>query len=415
MLEKDTKLAGLYKRTGRTGTTWVVKARQKGIDRVVTITLGRADVLTPAQARSAAKQQLAALSAGQNPNETRKRKAEAQQQLKITLGEALDEYLQLRQLRPSTLKSYRQVIQRAFADWLDKPLNVITRREVLSRYQLIQKRITKTSKWSKQANPKGLAEAQKAMRYLSAVMNSYVGDRYMGEPLLPEGNPVLVLKEKRARATLKPRDCFLGDEERQNLFGFLSEVHHPEYSGPVKAAQADFVLLLLVTGLRINEARTLRWEDVGEETFTVRETKNKTDHTLPITRLVRLVFDNNANESEFVFPGRGGTKAASMDGVVDLVASQSGLEFTAHDLRRTAATVAAEHGFNHDQIAKLLNHAKGSVTDRYIQRTATALLPIMQAIEDDIVRPWDASPIHSTHDADTDATNVVSFPVAEKA
>ena len=390
MLEKDTKLAGLYKRTGRTGTTWVVKARQKGIDRVVTITLGRADVLTPAQARSAAKQQLAALSAGQNPNETRKRKAEARSQLGITLGDALEEYLQLRQLKPSTIKSYRQVMQRAFRDWLIKPLSGISRRDVLNRYQLIQNRVVETSKWSKQANPKGLAEAQKAMRYLSAIMNSYVGDRYLGEPLLPEGNPVLVLKEKRARATLKPRDRFLSDEERQNLFSFLSEVHHPEYNGPVKPVQADFVLLLLVTGLRINEARTLMWIDVGEETFTVRETKNKTDHTLPITRLVRLVFDNNANETEYVFPGRDGMKAASMDGVVDLVASQSGLEFTAHDLRRTAATVAAEHGFNHDQIAKLLNHAKGSVTDRYIQRTATALLPIMQAIEDDIVKPWEA-------------------------
>ena len=250
------------------------------------------------------------------------------------------------------------------------------------------------------------------MRYLSAIMNSYVGDRYMGEQLSPEGNPVLVLKEKRARATLKPRDRFLGDEERQNLFGFLSEVHHPEYKGPVKAAQADFVLLLLVTGLRINEARTLMWTNIVDETFTVRETKNKTDHTLPITRLVRLVFDNNANETAFVFPGRDRKKAASMDGVVDLVAAQSGLEFTAHDLRRTAATVAAEHGFNHDQIAKLLNHANGSVTDRYIQRTATALLPIMQAIEDDIVRSWDASTTHTAHHVV--ASNVMSFPMAGK-
>ena len=74
MLEKDTKLAGLYKRTGSTCSTWVVKARQKSTGRVVTLTLARTDVLTPVQARAAAKQHLASLSAGENPNETRKRK-----------------------------------------------------------------------------------------------------------------------------------------------------------------------------------------------------------------------------------------------------------------------------------------------------------------------------------------------------
>jgi integrase len=131
------------------------------------------------------------------------------------------------------------------------------------------------------------------------------------------------------------------------------------------------------------------------------------------------VFDDNKNDTEFVFPGRGGLKPASMDGVVELVSSKSGIDFTAHDLRRTAATVAAKHGFSHDQIAKLLNHAKGSVTDRYVQRTATALLPIMQAIEDDIVRPWEASDYNpaesSTGSADDRADNVVTFPVAGKS
>jgi integrase len=409
MLKRDTKLPGLYLRERKSGSVWIVKAKQHGSRSVVTVTLGRTDVLTPAQARSDAKQALAALGKGENPNTIRKRKAEAKQHLGITLGKALEEYLSLRQLKPSTVKSYRQVMQRAFGDWMAKPISALTRRDVLTRYDTIQRRIAKSSKWSSQANPKGLADAQKAMRYLSALMTSYLGDRYLGERLLPDGNPVLVLKEKRARASLKPRERFLNGEQRQLVFQCLEEIHNEQYRGSVKKTHADFVLLLLVTGLRINEARTLKWCDVGEETFTVRETKNKTDHTLPITRLVRLVLDNQANNTEYVFPGRTGLQPASLDGVVELVSAESGVRFTAHDLRRTAATIAAEHGFNHDQIAKLLNHARGTVTDRYVQRTAAALLPIMQAIEDAIVRPWEAST--EAGKAALEQSNVVPFRV----
>jgi len=408
MLKKDSKLPGLYLRERASGSVWIVKAKLHGSRSVVTVTLGRADVLTPAQARSAAKQHLAALGKGENPNVIRKRKAEAKQHLGITLENALKEYLALRQLRPSTVKSYRQVMKRAFGDWMTKSISTISRRDVLSRYDAIQQRIARSSKWTHQTNPKGLADAQKAMRYLSALMTSYLGDRYMGEPLLPEGNPVLVLKEKRARASLKPRVRFLNDDQRQSLFDFLQQAHQTAFMEPAKQMHTDFVLLLLVTGLRINEARTLRWSDIDANTFIIRETKNKTDHILPITRLVRLVFDNRKNDSEFVFPSRNGLKPASLDGAVESVSAQSGVPFTAHDLRRTAATVAAEHGFSHDQIAKLLNHAKGTVTDRYVQRTATALLPIMQAIEDDIVRSWD-TPTDAS-EAALAQSNVVQFP-----
>ena len=213
---------------------------------------------------------MAALGKGENPNVILKRKAEAKQHLGITLEKALEEYLSLRQLRPSTVKSFRQVMQRAFGDWMTKSISTISRRDVLARYAAIQKRIAKSSKWTQQTNPKGLADAQKAMRYLSALMTSYLGDRYMGEPLLPEGNPVLVLKEKRARASLKPRERFLDDAQRQSLFDFLQQVHNVEYRGSVKQMHADFVLLLLVTGLRINEARSLRWSDIDANTFTTR-------------------------------------------------------------------------------------------------------------------------------------------------
>lgn len=88
-----------------------------------------------------------------------------------------------------------------------------------------------------------------------------------------------------------------------------------------------------------------------------------------------------------------------------------GVNFTAHDLRRTAATIAAEYGFTHDQIAKLLNHKKKGVTDRYVQRTAEAMKPVMQAIEDDILMPIEVDP--DPVRADSRGKNVVQFRKAK--
>ena len=74
-----------------------------------------------------------------------------------------------------------------------------------------------------------------------------------------------------------------------------------------------------------------------------------------------------------------------MDKVIERVSEESGVIFTAHDLRRTAATIASEYGFSRDQISLLLNHSKETVTDRYIQTTSEALLPILQRLEDEIL------------------------------
>ena len=295
--------------------------------------------------------------------------------------------MSLRELKPTTVKSYRQVISRCFKDWLDKPIRQISRKDVLQRYSDIKDGISERAIQPEKANPRGLAEAQKAMRYLSAIMNSYAGDKLNGEPLLPDGNPVEVLRDKRARKTLKPRNRFLEKKERRALFDHLSIVHHREYKGALKPAQADYILMLMITGLRQGEARTLKWSDIDSDTYTVLDTKNNQPHTLPKTEVISSLFERNANDTEWLFPGRNG--AASMDKVIEKASKETGIQFTAHVLRRTAATIAAEHGFTQDQIGRLLNHTSTSVTDRYIQRTTKALLPIVQLIENEILANYE--------------------------
>ncbi|MBT5485041.1 MAG: DUF4102 domain-containing protein [Gammaproteobacteria bacterium] len=183
MFKKDSQLRGLYQRERAAGSVWIVKAKQRGLNKPVTITLGRVDVIPVNKARQMAKEKLSLLAQGINPNQETIQQLATTKALSISLEDALAEYLSLRELKPSTVKSYRQVIARSFDDWWSRPITEITRDDIIKRYKLIKDGISKRAFQPIKANPRGLADAQKAMRYLSAPMNSYSGDKLNGEPL----------------------------------------------------------------------------------------------------------------------------------------------------------------------------------------------------------------------------------------
>ena len=182
MFKKDSQLRGLYQRERAAGSVWIVKAKQRGLNKPVTITLGRVDVIPVNKARQMAKEKLSLLAQGINPNQETIQQLATTKALSISLEDALAEYLSLRELKPSTVKSYRQVIARSFDDWWSRPITEITRDDIIKRYKLIKDGISKRAFQPIKANPRGLADAQKAMRYL-APMNSYSGDKLNGEPL----------------------------------------------------------------------------------------------------------------------------------------------------------------------------------------------------------------------------------------
>jgi integrase len=64
------------------------------------------------------------------------------------------------------------------------------------------------------------------------------------------------------------------------------------------------------------------------------------------------------------------------------VSNHVGFDFTAHDLRRTVATVASELNYDINSIGLVLNHARGTVTSRYIQGDPERLRKILTDIQD---------------------------------
>ena len=414
--QKDKQLSGLYKRKRVGGDVWTVKARQFGANKLRSVVIGRCDVMSAKVARKKAQSVLMMLGEGVNPNDVKKAnivsqiEAEANRKARsLNLQDATEQYNQLKPFKANTLKDQASVLNRNFSDWMKLPLSEITRDMILQRFQVIQKRVSDrrlelNKRWAEEGkeekesvNGHGRGEAQKAFRYLSAIINSFMNDLVDGDPLLSH-NPCMVLKDKKVRKVLQPKNRYLDSSEINQLVDLLSHVHHPDYRGKVGKSEADFVTLLLMTGFRSDEARTMRWDDVdhAEKLFEIKDTKNNTSHRLPMTSATQRLFARALSRREeghpFVFPSpRSAMKPASMSRVFDRITFEVGFNFSAHDLRRTAATTASDLGFDIAKIGALLNHKKQNVTMGYIQSTIDAQRGILQAIEDAILHFDDPS------------------------
>ena len=134
----------------------------------------------------------------------------------------------------------------------------------------------------------------------------------------------------------------------------------------------DYLLLLMFTGLRRNEASSLRWSqvDFAGRLFCVTETKNNRPLTLPLSDfLYDLLLQRKAltGNSPFVFPGKGkaGYLSEPKKGIA-AVSKMTEISFTAHDLRRSFITIAESLNIPHYALKALINHKASDITGTYI-------------------------------------------------
>ena len=381
----DSEVLGLKIKPQPSGAVYVLKAKQRGTRRTVTITYGKVANLSVREIRRWAKRDLALLSQGINPNTHKKAVAEGEK----TLETALNEFLISRAIKDSTRQSYEQTIRRNLKDWLNRPITEITQQMIIARYHKIKDDVARRKKQKQLANPSGEGEAQKAMRSLSSVIGFFEGDVLDdGTLLLPRGNPCRVLKAKSIQKPLKPRERHLNLQQRLDLRDSLSRASHPNWpNNPFTRQQAIFVMILLLSGLRKDEARLLRWENISftDRTIIIPETKNGKTHVLPMTSRMKGLLEQLHDDSEWVFSSpRNKAKPASMSRVINKISEDLGIEFTHHDIRRTVATLLADRGLSDNQIGVLLNHSDKGQTQSYIQRTIQQVIPLMETIENDL-------------------------------
>jgi integrase len=371
---REQELRGFLVRVTAKGTkTYYVKNSVRGGRSCVLVKIGRHGQVTTNEARILAKEVLHQMSKGIDPNLTRKADkvrsvADAERQRSediaksVTLEEVLDRYLRDRTLKESTAKDYRKLVKLCFADWLAKPINVVSRDMIDQRFRVLSER--------------SKAQANKAMRVFRALWNfadAAFEDNH-GHSIVGE-NPTKRLKQLRAWHVIPRRERVVKDHELKKWYAAVM--------GLDNSTVRDYLRLLLFTGLRRTEACGLRWSDVDfqSKTFTVIDTKNGRDHMLPMSDFVesllkerRVLLKKSGDYGTFVFPGVGEGKFLHDPRKQILKAiEKSGVDFTSHDLRRTISTVADRIGIDQYTVARLLNHKTTSVTQGYIISDAERL------------------------------------------
>ena len=399
---KDPQQLGLYKRVRATKEVWAVKARLKGAKSPVTVTIGDTSIFTPKEARIRARKILAQLADEINPNKEQQKRAAAQAARSITLGDAIKHYCDSADWKNKTREDATSTFKRWFKSWDSSLLSEITKEQVQKKFLQIKTDVLKTkNKRDAERVKKGLpiktyqneigtGEAQRAFRYLSAVFNSYLQDDAGEEKLLPKGNPCNILKSKRLRKTLKPRERYLDLMQRGALYSIFAYANEEGSQSKITTDDCDLIWLLIHTGLRLDEARTMEWSavDFTRERFTAYNTKNHTNHTLPMTEVTKNMFETRyqrRDSQKYVFPSpieaERELKAMSASRTFQRVSAEVGFDFSAHDLRRTVATVAGENGYDIDAIGQMLNHSRHGVTAGYIQRTENKMKEMLETIQ----------------------------------
>lgn len=390
---RDADLKGFGLRLTANGArTFIVEKRIKG--KVQRMTLGRYGELTVQQARLKAQMFLGQIAMGQNPIQDKQRvRLEA-----ITLKEAVEDFLRARTgLKEKTIYEYRRFLEVAFAEWRDRPLNKITKDHVAAHHQHL-------------GATRGEYYANGAMRFLRSLFN-FALDKYedgMGRGLLSE-NPVLRLTRTRAWYRTERRKTVLRipdlpawaqavsglrapevSEPQSETPELLPRVPEPQVGTPDVFAEtvADYLMMLLFTGLRRQEAAQLRWSDIdfGQRSLTIRDPKNREAHTLPLSDYLEALLRrrHETHRSAYIFDGNG-KKGYLIEPKrwVQKVQAESGVTFTLHDLRRTFATIAEGLEISSYTLKRLLNHKmRNDVTAGYIVSDLERLRRPMQQITD---------------------------------
>src|SRR3990167_7100059 len=226
------------------------------------MTLGRYGELTVEQARKEAQKTLGKIATGIDPIAEK----QAAKMREVTLAEVFKDYSQARKsLKPQTLYDYGRMIDMAFAKWKDKPLLTITKDKVARHHETL-------------GQEHGQAYANLAMRILRALFNFAIGqyEDVQGRSLILE-NPVKRLSQTRAWYRVERRRSFITTYQLAAWYQGVMALENKTLR--------DYLLLLLFTGRRRQEAAQLQWDqvDLKAKILTVIDTKNRIPHTLPLS------------------------------------------------------------------------------------------------------------------------------------
>jgi len=364
---RDTRLKGLILRVQPSGVMayYVEYARGKRMN------LGRADAVTPAQAREAAKRVLAEAYKGGDPMAVRRKE------------------------RAYTFSSF---ISEVYAPWAEATIR--TPRKTVGRLlgnfpDLQDKKLPEINPWLvekwRTARLKSGTKKTTVNRDLDDLKSSLAKAVEWG---LVETHPIASVK--RVRVDTNPIPRFLSDDEHGRLMAALerreehlrkqrdsanrwrSERGYLPLLGLRLVSYADhlrpMVILSLNTGLRRGELFGLAWRDVNlDDAFiTLRGTNTKSMRTrhIPLNATAQDYLSRwrgqSADGDGLVFPGKGGKRFDNVNSSWRKVLKDAEIRgFRWHDMRHDFASKLVMAGVDLNTVRELLGHADLQMTLRY--------------------------------------------------
>lgn len=257
--------------------------------------------------------------------------------------------------KPSTVRVNRNYLRnQILPSFRGRPIGDITSREVRSWFSTLH------------LTP---AAANRSLPILSVIMQQAEIYGYRIE----ESNPC-----KRIRRHKEPhRERFLTVAEISRLGQTIAQ---REAGAPL---QSGIVRLLMLTGCRQSEIRTLRWKDYREGHIFLADSKTG-PRKVWLCSPARRVLSCLPQQSDFIFPARVGSGPISAEALygfwrpVRTEANLVGLRL--HDLRHTYASFALERGETVVMIGRLLGHRDPSTTLKYTHPRSVVLAESVERV-----------------------------------
>ena len=319
---------------------YVIKKDATGKTKFVRI--GSFPETSVSDAREKATEILNAINNGIDPTEE-KRKQKARSQ---SLQQLIDRYIEDHDdLKPRTKKDYQQKTQWGFSDWLSLPACQITDVMILERF--------------KKLTPRGKTSTNDAFVRLRAILNHARVVKAI------DHNPVTILSNARLWHKRVHRTKMIQSHQLAEWLDAVDtitpEIHRTAF------------LLMLYMGYRIDETYSLEWAEVDLANYLIiqRDTKNGTDHELPIPRvLIREISQLQAmtGHSKYLFPAKQrdsyhGYPKVQIKQINDAVS----FHFHPNMTRHTFTTIAEAISIPKTMIDRLTNHTMtNDVTGGYI-------------------------------------------------
>ena len=307
------------------------------------VTIGRHGEITPTCARAEAKRLLGEIAAGRDPAVERD-KAKADKSLALGLEQFMAEHV-IPKLKASTAREYERTARLYIVPRLGRrPIGELTRQDIAKLHHELA------------STP---YQANRTLALLSKFFNW--AEKH---GLRPDGsNPCRHVEKYREGR----RERFLSQAELARLGDALREAEKDKSCSLWVIAA---VRLLTLTGARLNEILTLRWEHVSEEHESLMLPDSKTGRkaihlNAPALALLQTIPRLEGNP--YVICGeKAGRHLVNLEKPWRRIRKAAKLDdVRLHDLRHSFASVAASGGQSLIVIGKMLGHSQPATTARY--------------------------------------------------